>query len=102
MKFLFLILTVIGHSMLCNYNSKLCLIVTFNSRVYTEPIIGELIPPLLPSQRAGKGACDITGRDPKSSLISNTVFLLAHMNSIYSKNIGFKQIFRHDHNEKPL
>ena len=52
--------------MVCTYNSKRCFIVIFNSHAKTEPIVGELLPLLLLSQRAGKGACDVTGRDPKS------------------------------------
>ena len=43
-----------------------CFIVIFNSLAYTEPIGGKLLPSPLPSQRARKGACDVTGRDPKS------------------------------------
>ena len=64
-----------------------------------ETIIVEPLPPLLPSLNAGKEACDVTGRDPKSLFISNTVFFLEHIDSIYPKTISFKQIFRHDHNE---
>ena len=52
--------------MVCSDSSKICFIVIFNVHAYADPIVGELIPPLLPSQRAGKGACDNTGRDPKS------------------------------------
>ena len=65
MKFRFLLLSVLGHSMVCFDNSKSCFIVIFYSHSYTEPIAGELLPSLLHSQRAGKGACDVTGRDPK-------------------------------------
>ena len=52
--------------MVCSYNSKRYFIVIFNSHAKTEPIVGELLPSLLLSQRAGKGAWDVTGRDPKS------------------------------------
>ena len=52
--------------MVCSKNSKICFIAIHNSHAQTEPIVGELLPPLLPSQKARKGACDITGRDPKS------------------------------------
>ena len=52
--------------MVCSYNSKRCLIVIFISHVKTERVVGELLPLPLPSQRAWKGACDVTGRDPKS------------------------------------
>ena len=52
--------------MVCSDNSKICFIVIFNYYASTEPIAGELLPLLLPSQRVGKGACDVTGRDPKS------------------------------------
>ena len=52
--------------MVCSYNSKICFIVIFNSQAYTEPILGKPLPLLLPSHRAGKGACDVTGTDPKS------------------------------------
>ena len=51
--------------MVCSYNSKRCFIVIFNSHAKTEPIVGELLPSLLLSQRTGKGACDVAGRDPK-------------------------------------
>ena len=66
MKFRFLLLTVLGHSLVCSYKSKRCFIVIFNPHTQTEPIKGELLPPLLPNQMAGKVACDITGRDPKT------------------------------------
>ena len=66
MKFYFLIMSVLGHSMTCSDNSKRCFIVISNSNVQTEPIVGELLPPLLPSQKAGIGACDVTGRGSKS------------------------------------
>ena len=74
--------------MVCSYNSKRCFIVISNS--------------LLLSQRAGKGACDVTGRDPKSLIISNNVLFCYHMNSIHPKTISFKQIFRHYHNVSSL
>ena len=52
--------------MVSSSNCESCFVVISNAHAYTEPTVGELIPPLLPSQRAGKGACDITGRDPHS------------------------------------
>ena len=52
--------------MVCSYTSKRCFIVIFNSHAKAESIVGERLPSLSPSQRAGKGACDVTGRDPKS------------------------------------
>ena len=54
--------------MVCSYYSQRCFIVIFNAHAQTEPIVGECLelPSLLPSKRAGKGVCDITGRDPKS------------------------------------
>ena len=67
MKFRFLLLAVLGHSIVCSYNSKRYFTVIFNSHAWTETIKGEPLPPLLPSQKAGKEACDVTGRDPKSS-----------------------------------
>ena len=66
MKFQFLLFTVLGDSMVCSYNRKRYFIVIFNSHAKTELIVGELLPSLLLGQRAGKGACDVTGRDPKS------------------------------------
>ena len=66
MKFKILPLLVAGHFMVCSNNSKICFIAIHNSHTQTEPIVGEPLPPLLPSQKARKGACDITGRDPKS------------------------------------
>ena len=62
----FLPLSVFWPSMVCSKYSKRCFIVTFDSHAQTEPIVGELLPSLLPGQRAGKGGCDVTGRDPKS------------------------------------
>ena len=52
--------------MISSYSSKICFIVIFNYPALAEPVVGELLPSLLPSQRAGKGACDVRGRDPKS------------------------------------
>ena len=52
--------------MVCSYNNKRYFIVIFNSHAKTESIVGELLPSFLPGQRAGKGASDIIGRDPKS------------------------------------
>ena len=66
MKFQFLHLSVLGHSMTCYDNGKICFIVIFISHAYTEPILGEPLRQLLPSQRDGKGACGVTGRVPKS------------------------------------
>ena len=65
MKFRFLLLAVLGHCMVCSYNSKRYFIVILISHAYTETIKGEPLPLLLPSQKAGKEACDVTGRDPK-------------------------------------
>ena len=66
MKFRFLLLSVLGHSIVCSDTSKRCFIVISNSHAKTEPIARELLPSFLPSQRAGKGACDVTGRGSKS------------------------------------
>ena len=52
--------------MVCSNYSKSCFIVISNSHAQAEPIVEELLPSLLPGQRAGKGGCDVTGRDPKS------------------------------------
>ena len=41
-------------------------IVIFDHTARAEPIVIESLPPVLPSQRAGKGDCDITGRVLKS------------------------------------
>ena len=62
--------------MVCSYNSKRCFIVIFNSQAYIEPIVGKPLPLLLPSQRAGKGACDITGRGPNPNLLAILYFSL--------------------------
>ena len=59
-KFKCLPMSVFWHSMVCSNYGKSCFIVTFN-----KPIVGELLPSLLPGQRAGKGGCDVTSRDPK-------------------------------------
>ena len=39
----------------------------------TEPTPGEVLCSVLPSQRAGLGHCDVTGREPKSQTIMNSV-----------------------------
>ena len=87
--------------MVCSDNNKICFIVIFNYYASTEPIAGELLPPLLPSQMAGKGACDVTGRDPKSLFIINTALFINQISSIQPKTIGFKQIVGHYHNVNP-
>ena len=66
MKFKIVLLSVFWHSIVYSNNSKRCFIVLFDSHALTEPIVGELTTPLLPSHRAGKGAWVVTGRDPKS------------------------------------
>ena len=66
MKFKILLLSVFWHSIVYSNNSKRCFNVLYDYHALTEPIVGELTTPLLPSQRAGGGACDVTGRDPKS------------------------------------
>ena len=40
--------------MVCSDNNKICFIVIFNYYASTEPIAGELLPPLLPSRWLGK------------------------------------------------
>ena len=84
--------------MVCSDNNKICFIVKVNYYASTEPIAGELLPPLLPNQRAGKGLCDVTGRDPESLYIHNTALFFYQINSIQPKIIGFKQIVGHYHN----
>ena len=66
MKFEILLWSVFWHSIVYSNNSKRCFIVIFDSHALTEQIVGELTTSLSPFQRAGKGACDVTGRDPKS------------------------------------
>ena len=88
--------------MVCSNNSIICFIAIFNSHALTKPIVEELIPSPIPSQRAGKGACDVTCRDPKSEFISNTIIFLNQINSIYHKTISFKQIFGKYHNGNPF
>ena len=88
--------------MVCSDNSKICFIVIFDYYALTELIARELLPSLLPSQRVGEGACDVTGRDPKSLFIINTALFFNQINSIQPKTIGFKQIVGHYHNEIPL
>ena len=83
-------------------NSKICFIVIFDYYALTEPIARELLPSLLPNQRAGEGACDVTGRDRKYLFIIDTAFFLNQLNSIQPKTIVFKQIVGHYHNETPL
>ena len=61
----------------------------------------ELLPSLLPSQRAREGACDVTGRDPKSLFIGNTAPIITQINSIYPKTNGFIQIFENYLQWKP-
>ena len=97
MKFKCLPLSVFWHSMVCSNYSKRCSIVTFNSHAQTEPIVGDL-PSFLPGQRAGKGACDVTGRDPSPNLSIIRYNYLDQINSIYPKNIDFKQIFKNYYN----
>ena len=58
--------------MVCSDNSTICFIVIFDYYALTELIARELLPSLLPIQRVGEGACDVTGRDPKSLFIINT------------------------------
>ena len=66
MKFECLSLSVFRHFILCYNNCKRCFIVISNSCACTEQIVCEVLSPLLQSHRAGKGDCDVTGRDPKS------------------------------------
>ena len=88
--------------MVCSDNIKICFIVIFNYYALTDPIVGELLPLFSHSQRDGKGACDVTGRYPKSLLIINTALYFNQINSIQPKTIGFKQIVGHYHNGSPL
>ena len=69
--------------MACSDNCKLCFMVIFSFPACTEPIVGEPLSLLLPSQKAGKGACDVTGRVHKSYFIIHTLFFLDKINSIY-------------------
>ena len=60
MKFRFLLLLVLGHSMTCYDNSKISFIVIFMFHAKTEPIVEEPLLQPLPSWRDGEGACDVT------------------------------------------
>ena len=51
--------------MVCSYNSKRYFIVILIP-MHRQTLKEEPLPPLLPSQKAGKEVCDVTGRDPKS------------------------------------
>ena len=41
MKLKFSLFSVLGQSMTCYNNSKICFIMLFNSHAYTEPIVGD-------------------------------------------------------------
>ena len=53
--------------------SKGHLIMIFDHSAHTEPIVIELLLSVLPSKKAGKGDCDVTGRVLNSQYSMNNV-----------------------------
>ena len=75
MKFTFLYLVALGHSISLLNDIKRHFVMV-NHSAQTEPTVIELQPSVLSSQRAEKGDCDVTGRVLKSHYNMNTVFYL--------------------------
>ena len=66
MKFTFCILSVKTTSLSLLNNIRKNFVLIFEHPEIVEPIVKEPNPSLLPTQRAGKCCCDITGRVSKS------------------------------------
>ena len=61
--------------MLWLYHIKSCFILICEPHAFIEPIIKELSPSLLPTERAGEGACYVTARDKNSEFIKNILYV---------------------------
>ena len=65
----------------------------FGILLKTNPIVGELLPSLLPSQRTGKRYCDVTGRVKMFYFNLDTVFLSTSNHCSLSLNIQIETFF---------
>ena len=70
--------------------------------VQTEPIVIEFLPSVLPSQRAVKGDCDVTGRGLMSQYNMCSVIFLKQINLICPENIKSKIVFQNLINQHPI